>query len=263
MRIQEIEIDNFKSFAKPTKIPYLGGFTAISGPNGSGKSNIIDSVLFCLGLSSSRTMRAEKLTDLININNNRREAKVTIRFGDDDGQSIEVARRLRETDSGYQSTYYLNGKACTLTELHDVLALHNVSPNGYNVVMQGDVTRIVTMTPTERRKIIDEIAGVAEFDARVHEASKELDKVNEQEDRSGLLLTEIAERLVQLQSERDHALKYQALRSERDRLEALTRLSAVWDLRRQIDGLMDVVAASEDKRMALEGQIAAAQARLA
>ena len=255
MHIREIEIDNFKSFAKPTKISFLKGFTAISGPNGSGKSNIIDSVLFCLGLSSSRTMRAEKLTDLINIHNNRREAKVTIRFGEEGGENIEVARRLRESENGYQSTYYLNGKSCTLTELHDVLSLHNVSPNGYNVVMQGDVTRIVTMTPTERRKIIDEIAGVAEFDARVQQATKELEKVNEQEDRSALILNEIAERLVQLQSERDHALKYQNLRHERDRLEALTRLSLVWDLKQKIAGLLDVVSAADERQVSLQTAI--------
>lgn len=263
MRIQEIEIDNFKSFARPTKIPFLGGFTAISGPNGSGKSNIIDSVLFCLGLSSSRTMRAEKLTDLINNQNHRREAKVSIRFGDEEGLAIEVARRLRETDSGYQSTYYLNGKVCTLGELHNVLSLHNVSPNGYNVVMQGDVTRIITMTPTERRKIVDEIAGVAEFDARVQQATTELDKVNDQEDKSGLILHEIAERLVQLQQERDHALKYQHLRAERDRLEALTRLSGIWDLKQKIAGLLDVVAAAETREQVLAQALGAARDELA
>ncbi|HEY9900580.1 MAG TPA: chromosome segregation protein SMC [Pantanalinema sp.] len=264
MRIKEIEIDNFKSFGKPTKIPFLAGFTAISGPNGSGKSNIIDSVLFCLGLSNSRTMRAEKLTDLININNNRREAKVTIRFGGEtEAETIEVARRLRESDNGYQSTYYLNGKACTLTELHDTLAMHNVSPNGYNVVMQGDVTRIVTMTPTERRKIIDEIAGVAEFDSRVNLATKELDKVNEQEDKSALILGEIAERLVQLQSERDHALKYQTIRTERDRLEALTKLSVAWDMRQKIAGLLDVVSAADERQGTIQATIDEAKAVVA
>lgn len=265
MRIKEIEIDNFKSFGKPTKIPFLDGFTAISGPNGSGKSNIIDSVLFCLGLSNSRTMRAEKLTDLININTARREARVTIRFGStgDGDQAIEVSRRLKETDSGYQSTYYLNGKACTLTELHDVLAMHNVSPNGYNVVMQGDVTRIVTMTPTERRKIIDEIAGVAEFDSRVAQASKELDKVNEQEDKSALILNEIAERLLQLRTERDHALKYQNLRTERDRLEALTKLSLVWEMRQKIAGLADVLMAADERQGAIQATIDAAKAVVA
>ncbi|HNI42260.1 MAG TPA: AAA family ATPase, partial [Methanoregulaceae archaeon] len=77
MHITELEIDNFKSFLKKTKIPFFEGFTVISGPNGSGKSNIIDSILFVLALSSSRTLRAEKLTDLINLNSAKPIAEVS------------------------------------------------------------------------------------------------------------------------------------------------------------------------------------------
>jgi len=80
--ITELEIDNFKSFRKKTKIPFYEGFTVISGPNGSGKSNIIDSILFCLALSGARGLRAEKLTDLINLNSGRNTAEVSITFSD-------------------------------------------------------------------------------------------------------------------------------------------------------------------------------------
>ena len=66
MRIKEIELDNFKSFGEKTSIPILGGFSAVSGPNGSGKSNVVDSLMFALGLTTTRNMRAEKLTDLLN-----------------------------------------------------------------------------------------------------------------------------------------------------------------------------------------------------
>ena len=66
MYISKIEIDNFKSFAEPTTIPFMEGFTTVSGPNGSGKSNIIDSILFCLGLSSSKSLRADRLYHFIN-----------------------------------------------------------------------------------------------------------------------------------------------------------------------------------------------------
>ena len=263
MRIQEIEIDNFKSFARPTKIPFLDGFTAITGPNGSGKSNIIDSVLFGLGLSSTRTMRAEKLTDLIHLGSRRREARVTLRFGDGQGQTLSVGRRLRETDSGYQSTYYLDGKACTLGELHATLALHNVSPNGYNVVMQGDVTRIVTMTPFERRKIIDEIAGVAEFDTRVAQAQSELSKVDDQEQASALLATEIADRLKVLAGERDHALKYQAIREERSALDRIQQLTQAWEFQEKVRGLEDTISASRDRELLLNARIVEAEGEVA
>ncbi|MGE5707528.1 MAG: AAA family ATPase, partial [Bacteroidota bacterium] len=268
MRIQEIEIDNFKSFKNQTKIPILSGFTAIAGPNGSGKSNIIDSILFCLGLSSSRTLRAEKLTDLINNTTSRREARVSIRLGEDqkdspEAESLEVGRRIRENESGYQSTYYLNGKPSTLSEIHDRLALHNVTPNGYNVVMQGDVTRIISMTGFERRKILDELAGVAEFDARVNSAHAELEKVNESHERFGLILDEIANRLIQLQAERDQAIRYKKLSDEKVQCEAASKLAACWELKQKVLGLADMIASAQERSAGIGEKLAAAKELLA
>src|SRR5512138_431574 len=116
MYIKEIELTNFKSFARKVKVPFYDDFTTISGPNGSGKSNIIDSILFCLGLSSSRTMRAEKLTDLIYSVDGKGPgtAEVTIRFDNKDRElpvdhdEITVTRRIKSSDSGYYSYYYFN-----------------------------------------------------------------------------------------------------------------------------------------------------------
>src|SRR6202051_1906740 len=130
MRIKEIELDNFKSFGKRTVVPLLNGFTTISGPNGSGKSNIVDSLLFALGLSSTRSMRAERLPDLLNNLSGKNEAKVTVRFTNDLGAEIEVSRRIRVKDNGYSSTYTLNGRNATLTEIHEELMKYNVSPTG-------------------------------------------------------------------------------------------------------------------------------------
>ena len=96
MYIKQLEVDNFKSFANKVEIPMLKGFTTISGPNGSGKSNIIDSILFALGLSTSRTLRAEKLFHLISTYNKRNEAYVKVTFGEagEDGspEEFSVAR---------------------------------------------------------------------------------------------------------------------------------------------------------------------------
>lgn len=219
MRIREIELDNFKSFGKLTTVPLLDGFTTISGPNGSGKSNIIDSLLFALGLSTTRTMRAERLPDLLNNLSGRNEARVTVRFCNDAGDEIEVTRRLRVKESGWTSTYILNGKVSTLTDVHEELAKYNVSPTGYNVIMQGDVTGIVTMSATERRKIIDELAGVAEFDRRIDQADKELLAVADKIDHQRIVLTEIATRLEILQADRDQALKYLDLKGQKEKVE--------------------------------------------
>ena len=162
MHITELEIDNFKSFSRKTKIPFLEGFTVISGPNGSGKSNIIDSILFVLALSSSRNLRAEKLTDLINLNSGKNIAEVAISFSD----GTKIRRRIKKTGNGYYSYNYLNDRLCKQSDIVDHLAKFGIIPHGYNVVKQGDVTRIMEMSDFERRKIIDEIAGVSEFDTK-------------------------------------------------------------------------------------------------
>ena len=98
MYIKQLEIDNFKSFANKVEIPLLKGFTTISGPNGSGKSNIIDSILFALGLSTSRALRAEKLFHLISTYTKRNEAFVKVTFSEtNDGKDFTVARRIKKS----------------------------------------------------------------------------------------------------------------------------------------------------------------------
>ena len=205
MHITELEIDNFKSFSKKTKIPFLEGFTVISGPNGSGKSNIVDSILFVLALSSSRNLRAEKLTDLINLNSGRNTAEVALEFSD----GTRIKRRIKRTGNGYYSYCYLNERLCKQSDIVDHLAKHGIIPHGYNVVMQGDVTRIMEMSDFERRKIIDEIAGVSEFDAKKQQSLSELDIVRERIEREELLLIELTKRVNELKREREHALEYQ------------------------------------------------------
>jgi chromosome segregation protein len=235
LRIKEIELDNFKSFGKPTLVPLLGGFTTISGPNGSGKSNIVDSLLFALGLSSTRSMRAERLPDLLNNLSGRNEAKVTVRFTNDLGEELEVTRRIRVKESSYTSTYLLNGRVSTLSDIHDALVKYNVSPTGFNVIMQGDVTGIVTMSATERRKIVDELAGVAEFDRRIEQAGVELQAVAEKIDHQKIILEEILGRLETLKNDRDQALKYLELKSQKETVEKDLVFVRAQELQKKID----------------------------
>jgi len=210
LHITELEIDNFKSFSKKTKIPFLEGFSVISGPNGSGKSNIIDSILFVLALSSSRNLRAEKLTDLINLNSGRNTAEVALEFSD----GTKIKRRIKRTGNGYYSYNYLNDRLCKQSDIVNHLAKHGIKPHGYNVVMQGDVTRIMEMSDFERRKIIDEIAGVSEFDIKKQQSLSELDIVRERIEREELLLLELTKRVNELKREREHALEYQKMQKD-------------------------------------------------
>lgn len=257
MRIKEIEIDNFKSFRQKTIIPIMDGFTTISGPNGSGKSNIIDCVLFALGLSTSKTLRAEKLTDLINNNNKRREATVKISFTDDidEGKDFEIKRKIKEGPNGYTSTYYLNEHVTTLSNIHNELSTYNICPGSYNVMMQGDVTGIINMGPTERRKIIDELAGVSEFDRRIEQAVRELETVQDRIERSNIILGEINIRLEQLSEERGQALKYQELKDKRQEYIDQISLVKYSDLRKSLKIIQENFNDSTKEKLNLENEL--------
>jgi chromosome segregation protein len=253
--IKEIEFVNFKSFGKKVKIPFYNDFTTISGPNGSGKSNIIDGILFALGLTSSRTLRAEKLTDLIYNGDTSKKpdfAQVTIRFDNSDHKlpleldEVEVSRKIRRTKSGYYSYFYFNGKAVSLGEIHSQLAKAGITPEGYNVVMQGDVTQIISMSSVERRKIIDEIAGVAEFDERKQKALGELEIVRQQIERVDIILEEVRTQLEKLAGERDQALKYQALKAEKVKFEGYVLLSKLKDARAELQNVDKELAGKEE-----------------
>lgn len=239
MYIKQLEVDNFKSFANKVDIPLLKGFTTISGPNGSGKSNIIDSILFALGLSTSRTLRAEKLFHLISTHTKRNEAVVKVTFGESKdenlGTEFTVTRKIKKSSQGYNSIYYLNDKAVTLTEIHTLLEKHNITPNSYNVMMQGDVTSITNCSSNERRKIIDEIAGIADFDRRIEQATTELETVEKRVEKSSLILSEVDTRLEQLKEEREVALKYQKLKEEKTSLEGQINTVKFFDLKRNLE----------------------------
>jgi len=265
MHIKEIELSNFKSFARKVKVPFYDDFTTISGPNGSGKSNIIDSILFCLGLSNSRTMRAEKLTDLIYNADGKGPgmAEVTIRFDNTDREmpldmdEITVTRRIKSSDSGYYSYYYFNEKPCSLTDIHEQLARAKISQDGYNVVLQGDVTRIISMSDTERRRIIDEIAGTAEFDDKTDKALSELEVVRERIERVNIIIAEVESRLSQLKRERDQALLYQSYRDEKIKNEGYLLLSELKEARRSLDSLLEDIRDKTSRREAIIAEVEA------
>jgi chromosome segregation protein len=278
MYIDEIVLENFKSFGRTTRIPFYEDFTTISGPNGSGKSNIIDAVLFALGLARTRGMRAEKLTDLIYnpshadeadagagpreasvevvLNNEERTisreqvvtAASTEKIGDVD--TISIRRRVKRTEDNYYSYYYLNDRSVNLSDIQDLLAQAGVAPEGYNVVMQGDVTGIINMTAGERREIIDEIAGVAEFDEKKAQAFEELEVVKERIDEAELRIEEKQDRLDQLEDERETALEYKGLRDEKREYESYL---AAAELEEKREDLADTEADVAEREERLEG----------
>ncbi len=222
-------------------IPLEEGFTVVTGPNGSGKSNILDGVLFCLGLATSRGMRAERLPDLVNSGvlkmGKSSETVVSVRFDLSDWQpdlaeeGLEppeegpwiksdqkdwtVTRRLRIMPGGsYSSSYAADGEPCNLQQLQTQLRRLRIDPEGSNVVMQGDVTRIVSMSNRDRRGLIDELAGVALFDHRIEQTRAKLDDVQARQDRCGIVEQELLASRQRLERDCAKARTYKELREQ-------------------------------------------------
>ncbi|MDD1739144.1 MAG: chromosome segregation protein SMC [Methanothrix sp.] len=261
MYIKEVELKNFKSFGKSVRVPLKNDFLTVTGPNGSGKSNIVDALLFALCLSSSRAMRAERLPDLIYRGEGAKNpdfAQVTVRLDNAgrsfplDSDTIEVSRSIKVKGDKYSSSYYFNGKSCSQGELHELLAKAGITPESYNIVMQGDVTRIIEMSALERRKIIDEIAGVAEFDEKKKKAMEELDVVAERIGRVDVIIEEVADQLSHLKAERDRSLSYQAHREELSRQQAFLLLAKLKEASTELEALHEEMAALEEKGKSLQ-----------
>ncbi len=207
VKIKNIKLKNFKSFKKGEIIVHPG-LTIIVGPNGSGKSNIVDAISFVLGISSLKTIRAERLSDLVF--HGASSGEVTIEL--DTGK--EIYKITREIDKKGNSIYRINGKRTTRANILSLLHSFSIRPDGHNIVMQGDVTRIIKMTPMQRRTIIDEISGIAEYEEKKQMALKELEKVNEKIKEVKIIVSERSGRLKELERERNEALKFQSLREE-------------------------------------------------
>jgi chromosome segregation protein len=291
MHIKELVLDDFKSFGRKTRIPFYEDFTTISGPNGSGKSNIIDAVLFALGLARTSGIRADKLTDLIyNPGHDdgdadfegEREASVEVILANEDRtlersqvvsaagtedvgdvDEISIRRRVKQTDAEtYYSYYYLNGRSVNLADIRDLLAQAGVAPEGYNVVMQGDVTEIITMTAGKRREIIDEIAGVAEFDAKKEDAFEELETVEDRIEEADLRIDEKEGRLAELEDERETALEYRDLKAEKAEFEGHLKAAELETKRGELEETHAEIESKEAELAELREELDSRQGRV-
>ncbi len=222
-RINRITISGFKSFAHRTDIPFNNTYNCILGPNGSGKSNIGDAICFVLGRLSAKSMRAEKASNLVfNGGKNKKAASqgsVEIAFSNEskvfpiDVGEVVVSRTIHNDGS---SVYRINDKKMTRTEVIDLMSYAKINPDGYNIILQGDITRFVEMSSVERRKIIEEISDVAIYEDKKHKAMLELEKTEQKLNDAEIILKERKTYLKELQKDRDQALKFKELKVKVD-----------------------------------------------
>jgi len=232
MYLKTLEVENFKSFKGEATIPLDRGFTAITGPNGSGKSNCGDAVQFVLGPRSSKVLRAQSAKDLIfnggKSNRPARNAKVTLVFANPalsngrrrlplDCEEVRMTREVRLTKSNNLTTsYFLNGEESGQKAFHRILGQANARPDGYNIVLQGDVTRLSSMTAKERRKVMDSVAGVTSYDDEIRKAERQRGQVEEYIERISLVEDEQKARLKTLEKEKAQAEKAKSAKEDFD-----------------------------------------------
>jgi len=229
--IKRIELRGFKSFGSQiVKIALDKDFTAITGPNGSGKSNIIDAVLFALGEQSTKRLRAETASKLIFQGSEGAElergrmAKVTIQFDNTDGRipvDTAVVTISREVYRDGQSVYRLNGRRISRAHLMEILSIAGISSTSQNIILQGMVTRLADISPLERRKIIEDLVGIAQYDAEKAEAEEKLRDADMAIRMALGRIEEVQRRVEDLERERNELLRYNFLKNEMKKFEAL------------------------------------------
>ncbi|MEM3086630.1 MAG: chromosome segregation protein SMC [Halobacteria archaeon] len=264
MYIKEIEFRNFKTFVR-TRVPFQPGFTTVTGPNGSGKSNIIDGINFVLGLASTRKLRAEDLSGFIHKSKGGRSGdstEVTLTFDNSDGAlgpepEIKITRRVKlDSKDQPSSVFAWNDERLTLSEVREKLLKVNIAPEGHNVVMQGEINAVVRLGDVDRRRMIDEIAGVAEFDERREKAKEELVVVKERLKEVDARVSVWEEQMGLLQVEREKAATYKGLSDELERTEALLRAAQRSHLQAELARNREeaLKKAKEREKLAAEGE---------
>ena len=226
-RIEKLELQGFKSFSKKTFLTFPSNFSVVCGPNGSGKSNILDAIVFVLGRTSAKSLRAGRLMEMIFHGTKKRPpaeiAKVSLHFDNTDREfpfdenKVIISRRVNKKGV---SIYKLNGRTVTREKIQEVLRPVRINPDGHNIILQGDITEIVEMSPLERREIIDEISGIKEFDEKRDKAQRELMTVENRLRESHIILSEKRSSLTRLEKESKDAQKYQKLTKELDKMRA-------------------------------------------
>jgi len=219
--IKRLVMHGFKSFPRKTEIPFTSGINVILGPNGSGKSNISDALCFVLGRLSIKSMRAAKAKNLIFMGTKAaspaKEAIVELVFDNTDKtfsieeNEISIKRIVRLNG---QSIYKINNQTKTRQEVLSLLAQGGIDPNGFNIILQGEIQNFVRMHTEERRKIIEEVSGISIYESRKEKSLRELGKTDEKLKEILSILRERTAYLNNLEKERQQALRYQKIEQD-------------------------------------------------
>ena len=215
MYLKGIEIKGFKSFLDKTMISFPKGMISIVGPNGSGKSNILDAIRWVLGEQSIKSLRGDKLEDVIFSGTQTRNAlgycEVTLIIDNEDKKVdidyTELSIKRKAYRSG-ESQFYINGKKCRLKDIKEILLDTGIGKEGYSIISQGRIDEIINSNGNQKRALLEEASGITKYRYKKEEGEKNLNTALENLERINDIYIEIENQIKPLQIQKEKAEKY-------------------------------------------------------
>ena len=269
MQLKSLQIQGFKSFPDKTELTFGTGLTAVVGPNGSGKSNISDAVRWVLGEQSTRSLRGEKMEDVIFLGTSSRKptgfASVALTIDNTDRQlavdadEVTIARRLYRSG---ESEYRINKTAVRLKDVTELLMDTGLGRDGYSIIGQGRIEEIVSSKPTQRREIFEEAAGISKYRYRKAEAEKKLESAYENLLRLKDIMAELQDRLEPLREQSEKAQRFLQLSEEKKTLEISLWTHTMENTRQRLEEEQQQVLLEKNELSDIQALLAEQQHRL-
>jgi chromosome segregation protein len=270
VKLTSLRLFGFKTFAEATGLTFEPGITALVGPNGSGKSNLVDAIRWVLGEQSTKSLRSNKMEDVIFAGNERRKplgmAEVALTFDNRDGTLKIDASEVQITRRAYragESEFFINRQSVRLRDVVELLMGSGLGPGSYAIVSQGQIDAILAAKPSDRRGLFEETAGINKFLARKNESLRRLEQTEQNGIRVNDLVTEIAARVPELETQARRARRFRKASARLRDLEILSYLRASASRRDERSILQAQLEKLEVERAGAAAKAAAADADLA
>ncbi|MDE6698925.1 MAG: AAA family ATPase, partial [Lachnospiraceae bacterium] len=254
MYLKSIEVQGFKSFANKINFEFHNGITAIVGPNGSGKSNVADAVRWVLGEQRIKQLRGGKMEDVIFAGTENRKplgfAYVAITLENSDHQlsidydEVTVSRRLYRSG---ESEYMINGSICRLKDINELFYDTGIGKEGYSIIGQGQIEKILSGKAEERRELFDEAAGIVKFKRRKLEAVKKLENEKANLARVIDILTELERQIRPLERQSETARKYLKLKDDLKIFDINVFLLEIKNIKEQLSDVEEKYGIAEEQ----------------
>lgn len=262
MYLKSLEIQGFKSFPDKISLTFDKGLTAVVGPNGSGKSNIGDSVRWVLGEQSTKTLRGNKMEDVIFSGTVARKpmgfAAVTLNIDNSDKTLSDMDDEVAVTRKLYRSgdsEYMINGKSCRLKDINELFMDTGLGRDGYSIIGQGRIAEIVGAKSSERRDIFEEAAGISKFRYKKLEAERRLTSAQENLLRLTDILAELEGRVEPLRIQSEKAERFIKLAAQKKNLEISVWVNRLDELKGKIEALDEKILVSRNEYENIENDI--------